>query len=508
MPKFYAACARAFALAIFAVAVGALSSIAQAQQSGDRHQGILTVRWGDPHPSVKDQARGNMVFHIVYPNGARVPLDVPPELANEAIQHSGKRVTVRGSAAESGGVSRIRVNSIEAPATTREQAEFIGTKKVLFILVRFKQDTQTPHPAGFFLQMTNPLTSPSAQIPATINGFFAKVSYGQFKWVATVAGNKWFNLPRTRAQYCLGNCGPNGADINLDLLGDDAVALAVAAGVNVNSFHNINFVVNNDLDCCAWGGTYSNGTNSFGATWEPPWGQEPGVYVHEMGHSLGLPHSGWRYHAYDSQHDQMSDGVAAASVLCGVYTSVNFGGPNTQLFCDKPGGGFIMAHQNHLGWIPAANKKIHNFGVGVAKEYVIEANSLPLSNRAKLVIVCITGKPCAGGDGSAARFVTIEVKLRVGDFDNGIPSQGVVIHDVMMNRPNISGNCYFNNQSGWALPFDAVGGDWNATSCTGNGLANMAYGVNKSLNNAALGVKVEVLSKTGPTFRVRVTKTK
>ena len=500
------------ALTIAAAAVLAAPSIdsalAQPAPSGDSFQGFLTVRWGDPHPSVKDQARGNMVFHIVYPSGARTRLDVPPELANEAVQRSGKRVTVRGSAAESGGGSRIRVNSIEASATTREQAELIGTKKVLYILVRFKQDTQTPHPAGFFLQMTNPLTSPSAQIPATINGFFNKVSYGQFKWVATVAGNKWFNLPRTRAQYCLGDCGPNGADINLDLLSDDAVALAVAAGVNVNSFDNINFVVNNDLDCCAWGGSYSNGVKTFGATWEPPWGQEPGVYVHEMGHSLGLPHSGWRYHAYDSEHDQMSDGVAAASVLCGVYTSVNFGGANTQLFCDKPGGGFIMAHQNHLGWIPAANKRVHNFGVGVAKEYVIEANSLPLSSRLKLVIVCITGKQCAGGDGSAARFVTIEVKLRVGDFDNGIPSQGVVIHDVMMNRPPISGGCYFNNQSGWAVPFDAGANDWSAASCSGEGLGDMAYGATKILNNAALGVKVEVLSKAGSTFRVRVTKTK
>ena len=44
----------------------------------------------------------------------------------------------------------------------------------------------------------------------------------------------------------------------------------------------------------------------YGATWEPPWGQNTSTYAHEMGHSLGLPHSGWRYYAYDSPWDVMS----------------------------------------------------------------------------------------------------------------------------------------------------------------------------------------------------------
>src|SRR4029078_1802797 len=175
--------------------------------------------------------------------------------------------------------------------------------------------------------------------------------------------------------------------------------------------------------------------------------------------------------------------------------------------CTEPGAGYIAAHKNFLGWIPNANKATVS-AVG-SQVFIIEAGARPLGSRLKMVIVCITGKPCSGGDGSTARFVTVEVKMKVGQDDNGLPTEGGVIHDVMMNRPptpaSTAGTCFFNNQSGWAVPADATPGDFNSSTSAfedtpGHGLMNMSYQVGGTYLNNALKVKVQVLSKTATTY--------
>lgn len=476
---------------------GVQPAFAQASPAGDSFQGFLTAVWGDPHTNA--QTGGTIQFTLTYPDGSRVALDVGPDLQAQAIQSNGKRVTVRGSAI---GSQRVQASAITVSAIELQRA-VSGTKKVLFILLRFKGDPQTPHPVNFFDKLTNP-KAPSGEIPATINGFFGAVSYGKFQWKGATAGGKWYTLPKSRTQYA--NCGASGACFApvLNQIGDDALNL-VKNDVDVDKFDNINFVFNNDLDCCAWGGGYSNGGRSWGATWEPPWGQETSTYVHEMGHSLGLPHSGWRYFAYDSNHDEMSRGSPAKFVQCGVYDSVNFGGPGTAITCTEPGGGYISAHQDFLGWIPKANKAVHD--KKITKTYEIEANALKLGGKLKMVVICLKGESCSSSE-TNARYVTVEVKTKSAKYDKAVPSQGVLIYEVKKNRSPVGGGCYFNSQSGWAMPYDATPGDYNSSSCSGEGLRNMAYGVGKTFSDSTLGVKVKVKSKTGDVYTVEVTKSK
>jgi hypothetical protein len=505
--------ARVAGLALMAAALA--HGTAAAQVATASFNGILSVIWGDPKPDT--DGVGAMRFTLTLPNGTEHPLQLAPGQQNAAIQFFGKQVTVQGRMAATAapdGRTPIAVDDITSAepnngALQRPRAKV--TRRVLFVLLRFKGDAQRSHPVTFYTrELTNPQLPPrGSKALATINGFFNRTSWGKLQWRGVVAGNRWFRLPRTKRQYA--PCGWSGSCAKLNLIRADALALLTRNGINWRTYDNINFVLNNDLDCCAWGGGFTANGKFYGATWEPPWSQEASTYVHELGHSIGLPHSGWRYYAYDSHHDEMSRGNPARTAVCGSYRSANYGNARYNIFCNEPGAGYIVAHKDYLGWIPAANKRTVNRKM--TRTYVIEANALPLGKRLKMVKICIPGKPCAGGDGSGARFLTVAARIKAGKYENGLPSQGIVIHDVMMNRGPIGGHCFFNDQSGWAVPIDATPGDFNRTTClpqdqAGAGLMDMPFVVGRTYRNPAWGITVKVLHKTRTTYTVQVSKTK
>ncbi len=85
----------------------------------------------------------------------------------------------------------------------------------------------------------------------------------------------------------------------------------------------------------------------------------------------------------------------------------------------------------------------------------------------------------------------------------------MIIHDFRANRGPVSGTCFFNSSSGWAMPIDAIRGDYNSTTCTGTGLDNAQYSVGTTYNNSTAGVRVRVLHQTwSGGYVVRVTRTK
>lgn len=502
---------RGAAVAVGLVALGAAGATAQETV---RHEGTLSIVWGDPRPGL---IGGHTRFEIVRADGSKVAARFAPEDRAAAFAAFGKRVAVEGSTetTDAGTVhftaQRLeRLDPVESAGIDAPAA--LKTRKVLYILLKYKSDTQTPHTPAFFDALTNPKTgNATLKIPASINGYFDKTSWGQLQWQGTVAGNKWFTLPKTKTGYA--NCGWSGGCADLDQIAADGIALVKAAGVNVALYDNLSFVINNDLDCCAWGGSYVYGGKVFGATWEPPWAQETGTYIHEYGHSIGLPHSGWRYYAYDSPWDDMSGGSTTTSQTCGSYKSANTGNTTQPISCTEPGGGYIAAHKNQLGWLPSANQRTVSTKTTVT--YLVQSNATALGTGIKMVKVCLPGYACTG---STARFISIEAKMRVAQFENGLPGDGIVLHDVQMNRGPIgSGNkCFFNTQSGWAVPIDSTAGDYRGTPYCDTGgrsfpnyaLFNAQYGAGKTYNNTTWGVKIEVLTKTATGYNVRVTKTK
>jgi hypothetical protein len=137
-------------------------------------------------------------------------------------------------------------------------AAVFGTKRVIFLLVRFADDGDAAvarlHSPVFFTDMTNPDTPPAGEVfPTTLNGFFKKTSWNQFSWSSDVGGvggvgasGGWLTLPFPKSHYA--PCGFSSSCALLSGLAEDAMALGRAQGIDFKNYDNINFVLSNDLD--------------------------------------------------------------------------------------------------------------------------------------------------------------------------------------------------------------------------------------------------------------------
>ncbi len=450
-------------------------------------EGILSVVWGDPGP----YAIGGATRHtLTLRDGTTVPLQFQGQ-ESSALRQFGRRVRLSGRRL---GTNRLRPSKIVVDAITlgngtvtfaepaissaepaNGSTPVIGTKRVLYLLLRYTDDTAVPHPPQFYDDLNNPDIPPQgAGFPSTVNGFFKKTSWDQFYWIGDVGGvggipaSDWLTLPFPKSHYA--PCGWDEVCADLNAIGVDGMAAGAAAGIDFSVYDQINFVLSNDLDCCAWGGGFVYQNRFYGATWEPPWGQNATTYAHEMGHSLGLPHSGWLYYAYDSPWDVMSARAGLNGSICGSYESANSGVPSS-LYCDEPGDGYIAPHKDFLGWIPPQNEVVVN-GSSPAVTVTLEADALPLGSAIKMIKVCLPGFPCKG---ASARYLTVEARVRGlgpdSQFDNAIPGEGVIIHDFQADRPAIGegDSCFINSRSGWAVPIDATPGDWVGSPICGTG---------------------------------------
>ncbi len=487
------------AKAILAAGLIALGTTSASAQTANRFDGTLNAQWGDPRPGAPG---GETRFNVTLPDGKTYPLIVSPADQGRATAAFGKHVTIDGKRVTD-ALGRPAISADHFTAANGRVQHAAETRRVLYLLVKFKDDNQEPHAKSFYLDLTNPKKgNPDLNIPATINGFFGKTSWGNLQWKADATD--WMTLPFNKAHYA--NCGWDKSCANLGALSNDAFALAVGAGIDLSVYDNINFVLNNDLDCCAWGGGTSFNGKSYGATWEPPWGQEAGTYSHEFGHSIGLPHSGWTYYAYDSPWDIMSMRTASQSVKCATYFSDN-DNANRNVNCTEPGDGYIAAHKDYLGWTPAANVAVIDTTPGTTK-VTLEANALPLGGKTKLIKICLDGEACSGG---SAHFVSVEARIEGKVYENGLTGDGVIIQDFKVNRGAIGGKCYFNSQSGFSVPIDATPGDYDSTNCNSGGrswpnyaLGNAQFLPGQTYTDSAHHFSVTVKKQKGSSYLVVV----
>jgi hypothetical protein len=181
------------------------------------------------------------------------------------------------------------------------------------------------------------------------------------------------------------------------------MAAGAAAGIDFSGYDQINFVAQQRSRLLLLGRKLRLSEPVLRCDLGTPWGQNTTTYAHEMGHSLGRPHSGWLYYAYDSPWDVMSARAGLNGSMCGSYDSDNSRVPSSP-YCEEPSDGYIAPHEDFLGWIPPQNQVMVNDS-SPPVPVTLEADALPLSSAIKMIKVCLPGFPCRG---PAARYLTVE----------------------------------------------------------------------------------------------------
>jgi hypothetical protein len=94
-------------------------------------------------------------------------------------------------------------------------------------------------------------------------------------------------------------------------------------------------------------------------------------------------------------------------------------------------------------------------------------------------------------------------------YDNGLPNEGVIIHEVRRDAPGVGGSCFFNTQSGFAFPIDSTPGDYDSDFCDFGlrsypnfALYNAQFNPGDTYTN---GFSISVVSRTGSNFVVSTT---
>jgi hypothetical protein len=416
-------CTRLIALIIPALimlwAVGAKRAVAQAVSlSGHFH-----VIWENapPDPTRGAVVEGGARYVLIDDQGQWIELLLDETLIEGGpLAFNRKRVRIEGAGVdapseqalvspEQGQRVQVQLMQFEQPADAKAAALGVpslgvtGAQPWVNILCRFADAAGvTPHPVSWFEKLME-------TVYPGMDHYWQELSYGQINLTGTaVAG--WYDLPQPRSYYVHSSGG-----LDFGRAVEDCTAVADADVVFPN-FVGINLMFNQDLDCCAWGGSWTvtrdGQTRTYSTTWLPPWGYEnQGVLGHEMGHGFGLPHSSGPYDAtYDSRWDVMSSVWGNCSP------------PHTAYGCI--GVHTISYHKDFLGWVPAS--RVYVAAPESSQSLIIERLGQPASGSNYQMAQIPIG-------GSMTQFYTVEARLFTG-YDEQIPGEAIVIHWVNTTR--------------------------------------------------------------------------
>lgn len=354
-------------------------------------------------------------------------------------------------------------------ATNGEALTVKGNQPYLTVLVRYADKTGvTPFAPSFIQNLFSP-TYPS------LDHYFQELSYGQLN----VSGSDvvgWVTLPQVQSYYA---SSTTGWGVDWDKITNDTLAL-VDSQVDFRKYYGINIIPNVAMgNIGGLGGqralTLDGQTRAWGITYDNPQNNMQVLLAHEMGHTLGFPHSSGPYgETYDSLWDVMSNGAR----------------PNASPTYGPLAVPTITYNRNLAGWIPA-NRMLEGLPA-TDITFHLERQNAPSNTTdflaAKLYI-----------NGSATHYYTIESRRYGGSYEaaGGLPFEGVLINDVDESRIV---NDPFTGQS---IP----GRFAQVVDIDGNGNCNDEGAIwtpGETFTDASAGITVSVLSADATGYNVRV----
>jgi M6 family metalloprotease-like protein len=382
-------------------------------------EGVLHVVWGDPQESALGTAAitsASPRYRAFITTDAGESIELDPILsrdltAGDLVSLNGRRVRASGTAAAQratplgGGLAPFHALSIQ-PATALGNAAFsaapdwpVQQRPYAIILCKFNDVPDEPLPVSRYEAMY-------ADSFGGADDFYREVSDGRINIQGTrIYG--WYTLPRARSAYVIND------QANLNSLFNDCTRQA-DPDVDFKQVVGMAMHFNAFLDCCSWGGsrtaTLDGVTKTFATMWNASWARS-GTSWHEMGHSIGLPHSGGPYgRTYDSVWDVMSASTS------GRYLNQDFG---------FGGAHFIGYHKNLLGLIPAGRRVTVTSGEWRG---VVEAHARNANGSGTVLVMVPVADPARFG-----QAYTLELRGKTG-YDVRIPRAALIIHSIVPGR--------------------------------------------------------------------------
>jgi M6 family metalloprotease-like protein len=287
-----------------------------------------------------------------------------------------------------------------------------GVTSWVTLMCKFSDQPTEQKPQSFF-------QSQYGNAIGQLGHYWQEVSYGQINLAGSNAYG-WATLPEPRSYYVTFDTETNKEKADLTKLFQDCTGVHNA---NVNFAINggvqgVNMMFNDNLDGFAWGGSRCatlDGINKcWSTTWNPPWSfNNLAPLSHEMGHAYGLPHannSDSDTDPYDNVWDVMSDAWNNA------VSNATYGSLPKHI---------NIYSRNRLGWVTSARKRTVVAGSG-ANSIVLDRASLAGSANMQMITLAYPDQ--------STRYFVVEARVRGGDYENRLPGDAVVIHEVDTSR--------------------------------------------------------------------------